>query len=189
MIDFSEHAKKLILILALVILAGAGWLYYSYRKNKELSCVTRAEEKIVSGNSLSGVLDDGDSVTILFDYYKCNPIKIGDVVAYKHPAFKDHIIKIVRALPGDSFRLEQGEDGTKILVNDKLVKIKGGDPYLLDDRGTRLLKLYEKDYKERIPEETYLILGNSLDSLDSSRFGFISIANIAGKVKTKTQFW
>lgn len=188
-IHFSEHAKKIILVLVLAILGSTGWFFYSSQKEKELRCVTRMEERVVSGASLSGVIEEGDSVTLLFDYYKCNPVKPGDIVAYQHPAFQDPIIKIVRGLPGDSFKLESTAEGAVILVNNQTVKIKGGEPYLLDERGARLLGLYEKDYKGKVPEAAYLILGNSRDSLDSSRFGFISESNIAGKVKTKRFLW
>jgi type IV secretory pathway protease TraF len=56
----------------------------------------------------------------------------------------------------------------------------------LDERGYRVLSLYEKDYKGIIPEDAYLILGNlPQGSLDSSHFGLVGKKDILGKVRVK----
>ena len=45
-----------------------------------------------------------------------------------------------------------------------------------------MLSLYEDDYKNSIPQNTYLILGNLVEgSLDATRFGFVDKGDILGK--------
>jgi type IV secretory pathway protease TraF len=66
------------------------------------------------------------------------------------------------------------------------LKNSQNQPYILDERGYRVLSLYEKDYKGIIPEDAYLILGNlPQGSLDSSHFGLVGKKDILGKVRVK----
>ncbi|RLG13625.1 MAG: signal peptidase I [Candidatus Nanohalarchaeota archaeon] len=163
-------------------------LNYSSAANTEehsYSCVAKTEEKIVRGNSLSGLIENGDTIKLLFDYYMCNEVKRGDVVAYEYAGNDNLIIKVVKGLPNDRFRMEKSESdcGWNILINDEAVRNSEEISYVLGEQGYRMLSLYERNYEGIIPENTYIILGNLVHgSMDSTRFGLVDKGDIVGKV-------
>lgn len=143
----------------------------------------RTEEREVRGESLTGLIERGSSVRVLFGYYGCHEIEKEDVVAYNYAGNPNPVIKIVKAVPGDTFKLKKAPGGWNLLVNGKVLKNSGKEPYLFDERGRRMLSLYESDYRGVVPPQAYLILGNlARGSLDSSRFGLVHQSDILGKV-------
>ncbi|MCL5017395.1 MAG: signal peptidase I [Patescibacteria group bacterium] len=140
------------------------------------------EEKIVRGDSMSGIIEPGKTVKILSGYYKCNEVKRGDVIVYFYAGNTDPLIKIVKGIPGDKFGFQKISGGWYILLNGKILKNAQDRPYILDGGGYRMLSLYEHDYKGIIPKDAYLILGNLVGgSIDSTRFGLVGKIDILGK--------
>ncbi len=132
---------------------------------------------------MQGLIEDGQTVKILFGYYNCHKIKKGDVVVYDFAGDKAPIIKIVKGVEGDRLRLKEANGGWHILINDEIIKNSKGENYLIDQSGYRMLSLYERDYKGKIPKNAYLLLGNLTGgSLDSTRFGLVDKSDILGKV-------
>jgi signal peptidase I len=156
------------------------------RNEKSQNCPIKIEEKIVRGNSLEPLIKDGETIEVLFGYYDCHPIQRNDIVVYFYAGNKNPIIKIIKGIPGDKFSLKKTNNGWYILINGEILKNSENQPYILDERGYRVLSLYEKDYKGIIPEDAYLILGNlPQGSLDSSHFGLVGKKDILGKVRIK----
>jgi signal peptidase I len=156
------------------------------RNEKSQNCPIKIEEKIVRGNSLEPLIKDGETIEVLFGYYDCHPIQRNDIVVYFYAGNKNPIIKIIKGIPGDKFSLKKTNNGWYILINGEILKNSENQPYILDERGYRVLSLYEKDYKGIIPEDAYLILGNlPQGSLDSSHFGLVGKKDILGKVRVK----
>lgn len=149
------------------------------------NCIAKTEERLVRGNSLSGLVEPGQTVKILFGFYDCNEIKRGDIAAYNYAGNPEPIIKIIKGISGDKFNLKSAESGGwNVIINDEIVKNSQNQPYVLKEKGYKMLSLYEKDYKGVIPENAYLILGNAANgTLDSSVFGFIDKSDILGKVE------
>lgn len=191
---FNKNAVIFILFLLFLFLV----FIYAANQNKKQDnlfnkpaagfqngCVTKIEDRLVRGNSLSGLIEPGQTVKILFGFYDCNEIEREDIVAYNYAGNSEPIIKIVKGISGDKFQLELAESGDRhILINGEILKNSQNQPYVLNEKGYRMLSLYEKDYKGIIPQNAYLILGNlSNGSLDSSRFGLIDKSDILGKVK------
>lgn len=148
-------------------------------------CFT-VEERTVNGGSLSGIIENGETVRILFGYYDCNEIKKEDIVVYNYTGNENPIIKVVKALPGDKFSLKKTEDfsGWNIFVNNKIVTNSENLPYILNEKKHRVLSLYEEDYKGIIPEDSYLILSNIVSgAVDSTLFGLVHKDDISGKVE------
>ena len=146
----------------------------------------KVEERIVRGDSLAGLINNGSTVKIVFDYYKKNEVARGDVVAYAFAGNKDPIIKIVRGIPGDKFGIVNDGVKWRLTINGEIAKNSKGEPYSLDDHARRVLSLYVTDYKGVIPRNTYLILGNLVEgTIDSTRFGLVDRADILGKVVYK----
>lgn len=144
------------------------------------------EEHEVRGSSLSGIIENGEKILLLRGYYACHKIERKDIVAYDFAGNENLIIKIVKALPGDSFSLKKKEDlsGWNIIINDEIVVNSDNQPYVLDDKKHKMLSLYEESYKGIIPEDSYLILGNiPHGTIDSTLFGLVNKNDIRGKVE------
>lgn len=147
-----------------------------------IGCITNISKNIVMGDSLNGVLYHGDCVILYENYYSCNNIKKGDIVAYSFSGNDNPIIKIIKGIPGDNFKINLTKDGWKILINFKVLKNSNNKSYKFNNNDVKMLKLYANDYPI-IPENTYLIMGNKeFGTLDSSRFGLVSKDDILGKV-------
>ncbi len=178
------NLKTISIIFVVLVLTGFFMFFWNQTaKTENLSCVTEIEEKIVRGNSLNPLIESGETVKILFGYYNCNEIEREDIITYNYSGNENPIIKIVKGLPGDNFSLEKVDSGYNILINDKISKNSKNQPYILDERGYKMLSLYEKDYKGIIPANSYLILGNLAEgSLDSRIIGLVDKKDILGKV-------
>ena len=192
--------NKFILAIGMVLLVFGGVLFLVFQEgfrklilleepiivDSEVreGCSIKVEERIVRGSSLTPLVEAGEIVTILFGYYDCHQIRRNDVIAYNYSGRSDPIIKVVKGLPGDTFHLEKNNMGWNILINNKIVKNSQDEPYLLSEKKSKMLALYESDYQGVIPENSFLILGNLVSgSLDSTRFGLIDKSNTLGKVE------
>ncbi len=152
------------------------------------SCPIEYETKIVTGNSLEGIFNDGEKVQAMFGYYACHPIQRGDIIIYDAPGKQHSFIKIIHAVPDDSFALEQTKSGDySIRVNGRILKTSTNQPYHLTAQKSRLLAGYADYYENRIPQYSYLILGNLPGgSIDSTQFGLIKAERIIARVMRRT---
>jgi signal peptidase I len=188
--------KKKILIISLIFIVVLSAVLILSKKisvkeksvgleeEKTKNCEIKEEKIVVRGNSLEPLIKDGQEVRALIGYYDCNEIKRDDIVLYFYVGSKEPLIKIVKGIPGDKFALEKTMEGWHILINGKVLVNSEGKPYLISERGYKVLSLYEKDYKNTIPEDAYLILGNlPTGSFDSTEFGLVGRKEILGKVE------
>ena len=192
------NLKRNLVALVLFLIFG-GFLIYNFIESpvKPLSpsasssstpshgsskCVVEERPLKVRGSSLSGLIEDGAVLKVLMGYYKCHSVERDDIIIYNYPA-GDPLIKIAKGVAGDKFHLQETDkDCWNILINDKVIKNSQNLPYCISQQGHQMLSLYEKDYKGVIPQDAYLILGNSLGgSLDSTRFGLVGKNDILGK--------
>jgi len=138
---------------------------------------------LVTGMSLSGLIEPGETVKIIKDYYKCHTVQRNDIVAYNYAGRTNFIIKIVKAVPGDVWKLQSTDKGNLIIVNGQQLKNSKGQEYVIPDEKSTMLTLYTKDYPE-IPDKAYLLLGNDPQgTLDSTKFGLVGLQDIVGKVE------
>ncbi|PIR12753.1 signal peptidase I [Candidatus Falkowbacteria bacterium CG11_big_fil_rev_8_21_14_0_20_39_10] len=180
----------IIVIIAILFISISIYNYKAFIKKptfdnivSQNNCDIKIEERIVRGNSLSGLIESGQTVEILFGFYDCNEIKREDRVVYNYAGDSEPIIKIVKGIPDDKFQLKKsGADCWNILINGGILGNSQNMPYCFSEHGYRMLSLYEKDYNGIIPQDVYLILGNLAEgSLDSARFGLIGKNDILGK--------
>jgi signal peptidase I len=149
----------------------------------DFSCVSRTEERLVRGASLAGVIENEAAIKIAFGYYDCNEVARGDVVAYFYAGSEEPLVKIVKAVPGDTFELRSDGDVWRIVVNGQVLRTSAGEPYAVTVDRYRRFQLYERDYGKSLPAGTYMILSNTAgDSADSRAFGLVDKSDILGKV-------
>lgn len=147
-------------------------------------CVNKIETVEVRGESLAPQILLGQNVRLLHGYYNCHPIQTDDIVAYNYAGNGVPIIKIVKAVPGDKWRIEKDEvlNLYRIIVNDLALENSEGKIYRIPEADIKILKLYAASYPV-IPPDSYLILGNVVSgSIDSTKFGLVGSKDIIAKV-------
>ena len=129
---------------------------------------------------MSGLLENGQSYTFDFEYDK-SKIKKGDIVIYDYKGNDNPVVKSVKGIGGDKFELIKDGEFYLIYINDKVVMNSFKEPIIITERGYNLLHLYEVDYKNTIPENALLLLGNeNYNTTDSTKFGLVSKNDILG---------
>jgi len=94
------------------------------------------------------------------------------------------LLKVVKGIPGDKFELKETTGGWNIFINGQIVRNFENEPYVISGNGYKMLSLYERDYKGIIPQNAYLLLGNtSFGSVDSTKFGLVDRSGIIAKVE------
>lgn len=194
----EKFAKKFLFYAGIFIgvVMVAELVFFTYVKSNQkqndkfnLGCVSETTDEIVRGQSLSGVIEEGQTVKLQKGFYDCNQIQRGDIIAYNLSGRTEPIIKIVKGLPGDEFKLEQNQRaGYNIIINNKTLTTSSGTSYNLASGRQKMLELYIHDYNGIIPPDSYLIFGNMAGgSLDSTRFGLVEKAGILGKIEVKSE--
>ncbi len=188
--NFKKENKLFLLISIVLLIVFIFFISFLKENNnnhlKNNECLIKKIEKTVRGMSLFPLFKTGDRIEIYAGYYNCHPVKRNDVVIYHYNGDKNPLIKIIKGIPGDKFKLRKINTGWSIYINNKILKNSEGIPYLLNNDRSKMLLLYERTYRNIIPNKSYLILGNvPSGSLDSTIFGFIGKNDILGKVVKK----
>lgn len=171
-----------ILFLVLFLLAGAVFYWKNTKQEFKAEIIDIVTAR---GDSLVPLLNVDDEIKIVYGYYDSHSVKREDIVAYEYAGNDVPIVKIVKAVPGDKWRLEYNETDKfyKIIVNDEVLRNSEDKDYKIAESSVKMLKLYTKSYPV-IPNDAYLILGNKIEgSLDATRFGLIGKSGILGKVE------
>jgi signal peptidase I len=187
-LELSGANKKAIYLLLIAVLAAALFAFSFFGEKTPENpisedCSSRIEEETVNGTSLSGLVENGETVFLHYGYFKCKEMKRGDIVAYSYAGRNNPIIKIIKGIPGDKFKLRAEKERWKILINGEPAKNSKGEEYSLGERAYNMLSLYEKDYGGEIPPGAYLLFGNlAYGTLDSTHFGPVSGDDILGAI-------
>jgi signal peptidase I len=163
--------------------------FYLLIQSNFTSCPVRGKQEIVRGGSLSGIVENGATVKVLYGYYRCHKIMRDDIVIYNYAGSRDPLIKVVKGIPGDRLVLRQvSQQGVSLFINNQPVINSVGELYQFNEQRAKLLTLYIRDFQGLIPSDSYLILGNlERGTLDSSIFGFIAAQDVLGKVLAITK--
>jgi signal peptidase I len=156
---------------------------FSQALRTDSSCIERIEIRKVSGNSMSGIVENGESLRILFGFYACNPVNYNDIAVYSYAGSKIPLIKSVKALPSDTFHVQCRNGNCFIEVNRQEIKNKQGALYYIPEKESSLLKYYEKSFQGIIPPGTFMILGSHNGTIDSGKFGLVGIGDLIGKAE------
>jgi signal peptidase I len=121
-------------------------------------------------------IKSGATVVVDKNYYNCHEVERNDVVIYRHTGNDNPLIKIVKAVPGDSFAVED----SKLYVNGEPIKNSEGSIYRFSN--IDMLELYEDSMNGKMDGKVYFIFGDTPGSLSSEKFGPATRGNISGKV-------
>jgi signal peptidase I len=123
---------------------------------------------LVQYNSMSPTLEDGELMLVDRVTPRIVGYSRGDVVVFQPPEGPNLFVKRIVGLPGEEVIVGRGG----VFVNGRLVS----EPYLCGVPASSPQAM-------RIPEDTYLVLGdNRTESLDSRAFGPVPTDLIVGRV-------
>lgn len=106
------------------------------------SCPVQEEIKTVRGNSLEPLVTSCSEITALLGYYACREIRRGDLVLYQYSGDKVPLLKIVKAIPRDTFRLVPKDNGVyRLSINGKVATNSKGIPYEFSGKQYQMLSL------------------------------------------------
>lgn len=142
----------------------------------------------IHGNSMSGLVENGDILPLRLGYYSCYTPSRDDIVLF-NPAgniadIRTTFIKSIRGVPGDAIVIiKKDEDVYHVAINREVIATTYGEAIVLSAKEARLLTGYISD--GYIRPGAYLLFGNkvySRDSVDSRRFGMVGIKALMGKI-------
>lgn len=192
MSSFQNHLSRYgILVVSLIISTSVVFftlLFYPSHleySQETVDYAVKVDQFEVCGNSMAPLIKSGQIVNLFREYYDFHPVERGDIVLYDYAGNDAPIIKIVKAVPGDNWRIEKDEDKNsyQIIVNGEPLKNSEGRYYQISESKIKMLENYAESYPV-LQSGTYLILGNKIrGSMDATRFGLIGKNDILGKVE------
>jgi len=107
-------------------------------------------------------------------------IRRGDIVLFANTASPTPLAKQVIAVPGDEWAVTKSG---VLLVNGLQALNSNDETYTLNRARRTVLQVYEQDFGDVMPPDTYFLMGEMPGgTLDSSRIGLISRSDIIGRV-------
>lgn len=131
-----------------------------------------AIQTTVSGNSMQGILWNGQKITV--HTLPCGSPRRYDHMLFKHKTRPNAVVKQIWGMPGDTIRVA---DNGKLYINDVEAKTPFGKPYVLIGYSKKRLRLLEGK-----PLEGFILLGHP-GSEDSAQLGLILQDEILGYVR------
>ncbi len=129
----------------------------------------------IKGSSMEPNFHDGEYLLTDKISYRFNEPKRGDVIVFKAPPdYKEEFIKRIIALPGETISIKDN----KIYINGNLFE----ENYIPDEIPTQNGSFLKEGEEITLPENSYFVMGdNRPHSLDSRRFGYVTLDKITGK--------
>ncbi len=156
--------------------------YLIFKESKE--CLIENRPIIIKGNSMSELFKSGQETQAQFGYYDCHDVQREDTILLKQMNHSEVLIKKVLMLPEDNFYLRGYGKGSHLIVNNSVLLTPKGHPYFFSHEAERVLRYYEANFANTVPNAHYFVFGTKPDgSTDSSSFGPISKLEILARVQ------
>ena len=127
----------------------------------------------VRGDSMKGVLNDGQEVKAHTGYYACHEPQVGDLVMVRYAGNSAPLAKQIRGKAGDVVTFARDKYEEYIVLNGTPLLTTRAEFFYVDPTAKKLLQGYlTKESVIRLG--AYLVLGNQpVGSTDSRDFGMI----------------
>jgi len=154
----SAWATVIGYVLALAILAGALYIFFTYRIGFVLT------------SSMAPTLKPGDQYLINLRAYRRHPPERGDIIVFRPRGEDAPLVKRVVGLPGETVTLLQG----RVYINGQPLR----EPYLAEE------PIAEWPLQVVVPERAVFVLGDNRNlSEDSRDLGPVAYEEILGRAE------
>lgn len=204
--NFKEKIKANLIPIVVVglgvVLIVGGLIYNQSKKRKPfdyaaqswnedgtlkegVNCATDKETVKVPGAG-SDIFEGGTEIEVEMNYYACNKGERDQIVMIKSPGRDDPLFKYIKMVPGDKYAVEGKDKKFNVIVNGNPMENSKGEVYSFTERKSRMIKLYESNFKDGIKQGVYFVFGESpAGGFDSTRFGPVTSERMIGRVLTK----
>ncbi len=136
---------------------------------------------------MKGLIEIGTKYTAIKGWYRCNPVKRGDIVFYRYNSNFPPVPRLVHAIPGDKFKLVQDKKrkAWNLAINGKVVTNHDGEEphYFGNETAAPILSLYEKTMKGVLVPSTYVIFSTVSPGSQDSELGVVNSEDFVGRVE------
>lgn len=169
--------KKYILFLIFILFFGIISFVFFTNKQKCFSLT----QTLVSWNSMSGILQDGENIQVWEGYYNCHNIHRWDIVIYQTLS-RGQLVKEVKVLPWDL--LEADFEKWYLVVNTEVLSNYSWEKYIFTRWELEFMQLY---FQEGVmKDENYFIFWTTTFWwYDSRKFAWIMKKDLIWKVFLK----
>ncbi|MEQ1876747.1 MAG: hypothetical protein ABL958_08875 [Bdellovibrionia bacterium] len=193
------NKRNAVIAFAALILIAAG-IYFLYPREtpkpqfggaKDQPCPGETIEIENPDGHLGTIAKKGQKLKITLNWYACNPLERDALVYYRFSSTLDPIVRIVRAVPGDKFKVVRDEKrgAWNLEVNGALIMNEDGkDPYFFGGKPPATLSLYEKQSKGVLGNgDVIMFAAIAPGQNDSGIFGVANVVDIVGRVEPVPQ--
>ncbi len=174
---------------ALVIVLVIGFLKFNPfgRKHTRMvgDCEVTVEDIVMGDDTMTGIFNNGEELTVEKGYYVCNSPIPGDTVLYRYSEARNPVIKRVVAVEGDKFQTVKDSKGRgwNLEVNGDKVEA-GDDDYYFGSPNPPTISLYEKERNFVLRKGEVIVFSAVPPGReDSGVFGIVSTGDLIGRVK------
>jgi hypothetical protein len=134
---------------------------------------------------MRGLIEQGEWVTVKMNYYGCNKIERDDVVLFRFSNFADPVIRIVKGLPNDEFKVAFDKAHAKwfLTIANEPVRDVNNEIHYFGNAKKPLLAQYEENLHGKLSSDMLLILCSQPPCVsDSTQFGMVALKDVMGRI-------
>ncbi len=187
-----KYVGYLVLTIGLLLVGYSAYDLFFKKKSIQHNLITETECNIekktfaASDDNMAGLIENGQEFDVEMNWYKCHPVEKGDVVLYRFSNTRDPVPRVIRAIPGEVFKLIRATNRWNVEIGGRILKA-GDEPYFFGAEVSPVLSLYEKSSNGLLDSDTVLLFSNHPPGgFDSGIFGAVSIQDLIGKVDVKS---
>lgn len=189
----NSNKQKQIIIGIVVLVAVIALIFFFMRggggpRSTQVTtplgtCKETVDKFVVGDNFMLPKHKQGDEVEVTYGYYPCHALERDALVIYKKSELAEPVMRIVRGIPGDEYKLIKTKENTwNIEVNGEMIEVDG-KPYNFGSNNPPVLSLSEKATGGVLGPTHVLIFSLVPPGYDDSGVvGVISITDLIGKV-------
>jgi hypothetical protein len=185
MMCLSRSGKWILSIIGVCLSVWAILVFRHKNVETQSNCEVREETASINEPIMDGLLAANSKVKYFYGWYNCHNPSKGDLVLYRYSYKTEPIVRVVRAVEGDHFKLlpDSKRHAWNLLVNDEKVMAKEG-AYFFGAETPPTLSLYVKSHGGTLRAGELILLSSvPPGSLDSGVLGIRQVRDVLAKVE------
>lgn len=149
-------------------------------------CPGKAETLRMDDHYLPGVVEPGQSVKVIWNWYACHPPKSGDIALVRISRDLPPRAKVIRAVAGDALSLKQDASRSRwnLFVNNQAVLDFQAAKYSFGGKMLPPIGRYIQAQGSVLGSRDVVVLSTRAPGeFDSGIFGVVGVADLVGKIE------